>query len=105
MSKGLFHDGVAGHSSTVVDLSAAADQPGILASLAKDGTLKVWDVARETCLATHATDAACLVRMSGSFGTKSVHLPMSCWDLAVLQRTPSDLALSLALLVGLFVPC
>ncbi|KAK9807273.1 hypothetical protein WJX73_006418 [Symbiochloris irregularis] len=87
-----------GHASAVVDLSAAAEQPGILASLAKDGTLKVWDVARETCLATHATDAACLaIHPTGRWlvtgskrGTlKLYHIPLPGRDSTVQLQAPS----------------
>lgn len=51
----------AGHTSAVIELSAPAERPGVLASLTRDGNLRVWDVCRETCLASHATDAASLV--------------------------------------------
>lgn len=52
----------AGHTKDVVDLAAAANKQGVLASLSKDGNLRLWDAPAEQCLASYTTEANCLVR-------------------------------------------
>ncbi|KAK9837156.1 hypothetical protein WJX81_006855 [Elliptochloris bilobata] len=49
-----------GHSREVIDLVASAARPGLLASLARDGNLRVWDAACGACLASHESDATAL---------------------------------------------
>lgn len=44
-------------SSSVVELSAAADQPGLLLVLCKDGTLQLWQVATGQCYLSIKSDA------------------------------------------------
>lgn len=51
-----------GHVKEVVDLAACAARPGLLASLARDGNVRVWDAPSGACLASHTSDASCLVR-------------------------------------------
>lgn len=53
-----------GHTSEVVELSAAgAAAPRLLASLSRDGNLRLWDVAAEACLSImQLPEASCLVR-------------------------------------------
>ena len=53
-----------GHSSEVVELSAAeAAAPRLLASLSRDGNLRLWDVPAEACLSSlQLPDAGCMVR-------------------------------------------
>lgn len=50
-----------GHTKDVVELSACSGRPGLLVSLSKDGTAKVWDVFQELCTTSYSTDAASLV--------------------------------------------
>jgi hypothetical protein len=45
----------------VVDLSPAAEQPGLVLSLLKDGTLQLWHVLVEQCLWAITTDAVTAV--------------------------------------------
>ncbi|KAI7839041.1 hypothetical protein COHA_007183 [Chlorella ohadii] len=51
-----------GHSSEVVELSAAeAAAPRLLASLSRDGNLRLWDVPAEACLSSlQLPDAGCM---------------------------------------------
>ena len=51
----------AGHQKEVVELCTCSGRPGLLASLSKDGNLRLWDVPSDTCLASIQTDATCLV--------------------------------------------
>lgn len=53
-----------GHTSEVVELCAAgAAAPRLLASLSRDGNLRLWDVAAEACLSSmQLPEASCLVR-------------------------------------------
>lgn len=50
-----------GHSAAVIDLVSCSARPGLLASLSKDGNVRVWDVPTETCMASFAADATALV--------------------------------------------
>jgi len=58
----------AGGGREVVDLAASGARPGLLASLARDGGVRVWDARSGACLAAHASDAACLVRARRAAG-------------------------------------
>ncbi|KAK9857210.1 hypothetical protein WJX84_002581 [Apatococcus fuscideae] len=49
-----------GHRKEVLDLAACASIPGLLASLSRDGTARLWDVPSETCILSHSTDSNCL---------------------------------------------
>lgn len=53
-----------GHTRDVVDMSACANKPGLVVSLAKDGNARVWDVPQQLCMSSYNTDASCLVRCS-----------------------------------------
>ncbi len=55
------HGTDAGHHAAVVELSAAAEQPGLLLSLSKDGNVRLWDVGRQECLLSLKTDAYAVV--------------------------------------------
>jgi hypothetical protein len=50
-----------GHSAEVASLSAADARPGLLASLATDGEVRLWDVISEACLLTYALLLPCEV--------------------------------------------
>ena len=52
----------------MVDLAASGARPGLLASLARDGSVRVWDARSGACLAAHASDATCLVRARRAAG-------------------------------------
>lgn len=59
-----------GHTREVVELAAAgAGAPRLLASLARDGCLRLWDVPSEACLSSlqHA-DASCIVSRCTAVG-------------------------------------
>lgn len=43
--------------SSVVELSAAAQQPGLLLVLCRDGTLQLWQVANAQCCCSVKADA------------------------------------------------
>lgn len=45
----------------MVELAACAGWPWLLASLAKDGGVRLWDARAERCLAAHAAGASALV--------------------------------------------
>lgn len=49
-----------GHTKDVVDLAATPEHPRLLVSLSRDGNLRLWDVADETCLASINSEATCL---------------------------------------------
>ena len=51
----------AGHTTAVVELAGCPWHPRLLASLARDGSVRVWDVGQEACLATYAAGATALV--------------------------------------------
>lgn len=53
----------AGHTSGVLELAACAGRPGLLASLGKDGSVRLWDAPKERCLATYAASASALVSL------------------------------------------
>ena len=60
-----------GHAAEVVELAAAgAAAPRLLASLSRDGNLRLWDVPGEACLSSiQAPDATCMVsRRAGERG-------------------------------------
>ncbi|CAL8464853.1 g4388 [Coccomyxa elongata] len=76
-----------GHSAAVIDLVSCSARPGLLASLSKDGNVRVWDVPTETCMASFAADATALAfhpegNLLVTGGRKGVlytcHLPESC---------------------------
>mmetsp|Transcript_4246 Transcript_4246/g.7218 ORF Transcript_4246/g.7218 Transcript_4246/m.7218 type:complete len:389 (-) Transcript_4246:20-1186(-) len=48
-----------GHTKSIVDLSACAARPGLVASVSKDGTVRVWDYANEACVRIMEADATC----------------------------------------------
>ena len=52
---------VSGHKQEVLDLAGCAAVPGLIASLSKDGSARLWDAGSETCLLSHSTDSNCLV--------------------------------------------
>lgn len=52
----------AGHAKQVVQLGGAAAAPALLASLSRDGELRMWDVARGACTSASASQACSLVR-------------------------------------------
>jgi WD40 repeat protein len=41
---------LAGHESEVISVTAAEKRPGLVASLAADGEVRVWDIVREVCV-------------------------------------------------------
>lgn len=49
-----------GHDKEVVELAGAAGQPGLLASLSRDGNLRLWDAREEVCLSSVQADATCM---------------------------------------------
>lgn len=49
-------------NSSVIELSAAAECPGLLLALCKDGTLQLWQVSTGRCLLSLKTDAFTAVR-------------------------------------------
>lgn len=53
----------AGHSKEVVQLGSADGVPTLLASLARDGELRTWDVACGACTSASASQATSLVRL------------------------------------------
>lgn len=54
-----------GHAREVVELAACAGRPRLLASLGRDGGLRLWDVPSEACLASLQCDATSIVRREG----------------------------------------
>lgn len=52
-----------GHSRDVAELAAAGPgAPRLLASLSRDGSLRLWDVPSEACLSSvQHPDASCIV--------------------------------------------
>mmetsp|Transcript_21529 Transcript_21529/g.47227 ORF Transcript_21529/g.47227 Transcript_21529/m.47227 type:complete len:395 (-) Transcript_21529:329-1513(-) len=48
-----------GHTKPVVDLCACAAKPGLVASVSKDGTVRVWDYLQERCVRVLEADATC----------------------------------------------
>lgn len=48
-----------GHTKEVICMDAVQSKPNLLLSLSKEGNLRLWDVEKETCLSSIATDAAC----------------------------------------------
>ena len=48
----------------MVELAGCPWHPDLLASLAKDGSVRVWDVAQEICLVSYAANATALVSTS-----------------------------------------
>ena len=65
----------AGHAKEVVDLAGSPARAGLLASLARDGNLRLWDAASGACLASHDSDATCLVRLAAA-----------CWQMLRSSR-------------------
>ncbi|PSC76625.1 wd g-beta repeat-containing [Micractinium conductrix] len=49
-----------GHTKEVAELAAVPAAPRLLASLSRDGNLRLWDLPSETCLASLQTDGTCL---------------------------------------------
>ncbi len=64
----------AGHTTAVIELAGCPKRPGLLASLAKDGSVRVWDVRLEACLATYAAGASALASQS-SHSLLHAHAP------------------------------
>jgi hypothetical protein len=48
--------------TSAVELSAAAEQPGLLLVLCKDGTMQLWQLASGLCCCSIQTDAFAAVR-------------------------------------------
>ncbi len=54
----------AGHRREVVQLGSATAAPGLLASLARDGELRTWDVPSSSCTSCSPSVATSMVRFS-----------------------------------------
>ena len=63
----------AGHAKEVVDLAGSPARAGLLASLARDGNLRLWDAGSGGCLASHDSDATCLVRFAAVSWADATH--------------------------------
>ena len=50
----------------MIHLGSCSGQPNLLASLSKDGELRLWDVPGEACLAVMQTDATSIVSFCSS---------------------------------------
>ena len=71
-----------GHTTGVIELAGCPKRPGLLASLAKDGSVRVWDVPLAACLATYAASASALVSQS-SLAAASGCTMLRSWDPSV----------------------
>ncbi|DBA70306.1 TPA: hypothetical protein ACH3X2_011731 [Trebouxia sp. C0005] len=79
-----------GHTRDVVDMSACANKPGLVVSLAKDGNARVWDVPQQLCMSSYNTDASCLaVSPNGAFFvTGSKKGALHSYQIATRQQQP-----------------
>ena len=81
-----------GHTKEVAELAAVPAAPRLLASLSRDGNLRLWDLPSETCLASLQTDGTCLVRggggAAGRAGRRAVRPGAALRACARLPRLP-----------------
>jgi hypothetical protein len=78
----------AGHAKQVVQLGGAAAAPALLVSLARDGELRTWDVARGACTFATPSQACSLVRREPSF-SRSFQWLSSSQVCSLVRREPS----------------
>ncbi|WIA19912.1 hypothetical protein OEZ85_005805 [Tetradesmus obliquus] len=84
--------------ASAVELSAAAEQPGLLLVLCRDGTLQLWQVASGLCCCSIQTDAfAVVLHPQGHYAiTSSRTGKPSSWDLQPVLHAAAQVAAAAA---------
>ncbi|WIA40205.1 hypothetical protein OEZ86_013593 [Tetradesmus obliquus] len=84
--------------TSAVELSAAAEQPGLLLVLCKDGTLQLWQVASGLCCCSIQTDAfAAVLHPQGHYAVTSSRTgKLSTWDMQPVLHAAAQVAAAAA---------
>ena len=85
-----------GHTKDVVDLAATPAHPTLLASLSRDGNLRLWDVEKEVCLSSIATTDSTCIALSSEGNTIALGTSRGRIMQYTVARDPGSGAFSIA---------